>query len=135
VEFRAALYESERREIEFGASRFMTLRFEPRRLSTYRGPGKGYFWAAVGATGAAAITGAALGAMALSARDSGRERAERYLDTRDDAQRTRTLALAADAGFGAALVFGATAAVLYFVTDWSPRSQQGRVGEALHVEF
>jgi hypothetical protein len=136
VELRAPLYESERRELELGAAQATTLHFEPRRLSTYRGPNRGYFWAAVTATGVAAATGATFGGLAVAARSDGRERAELYLDTRDDARRTRTLALAADVGFGAAVLLGVTATVLYFVTDWSPRSQQGRnTGQGLRLEF
>jgi tetratricopeptide (TPR) repeat protein len=133
VEFRAALYEAERRDVDMSAGRVTTLRFEPRRLSTYRGPGKGFFWTAVGATGAAAAAGTTLGIMALSARNEGRERAELYLDTTGDARRTRTLALAADTGFSAAIVFGVTATVLYFVTDWGRPAQQART--KLHLEF
>ena len=52
------------------------------------------------------------GFMALSAREQGQKNADLYQDTQPDAERTRHLALAADIGFGAAVVFGATVAFL-----------------------
>lgn len=126
VELKAALHETERRDVDLGAARATRLHFEPRSLSTYRGPGKGYFWAAVGASGAGVVTGATFGVMALGARKDGQEQADLFQGTEEESRRTRNRALAADVGFGAALVFGVTATVLYFVTDWSSRGQQGQ---------
>jgi tetratricopeptide (TPR) repeat protein len=119
VEVRAELYESQRREVLLSAGQVEIARFQLQRLSTYAGPPPTYFWVAVGLTGVATVAGATAGSMALSARTQGRERAALHLDTQADAERTQRLALAADVGFGAAVVFGATATVLYFVTDWS----------------
>jgi hypothetical protein len=118
VEIRAERYESQRREVTLNAGQRHIDRFQLRRLSTNAGPRPAYFWVAVGLTGVAAIVGTTAGLQALSARERGRDRAALYLDTQDDAERTRRWALASDAGFGAALLFGATATVLYFVTDW-----------------
>lgn len=126
VEVRAHLHEAERRDVALGAGKVTVLYFAPRRLSTYRGPPRGYFWAALGASGVAAATGATLGVLALDARNEGRAQARLYRDTTDEARQTRNLALAADASFGAALVFAATAAVLYFVTDWAPAAPTRR---------
>jgi len=116
VEVRADHYEAARREVQLNPGHTHVDRFEMQLL--YQGPPRGYFWAAVGLTGAATVAGATAGFMALSARAQGRQNADLYQDTQPDAERTRHLALAADIGFGAAVVFGATATVLYFVTDW-----------------
>jgi tetratricopeptide (TPR) repeat protein len=121
VEVRADRHESQRREVQLNAGQVKTDRFQLQLLSTYAGPSPGYFWAAVGLTGAATVTGATAGFMALNARQQGVQQAELHLDTSEHAERTRRLALASDIGFGAAVVFGATATVLYFVTDW-PKS-------------
>jgi tetratricopeptide (TPR) repeat protein len=126
VELRAPLFESEKKELTLSGNGVTRVSFDPRPLSTYRGPDRAYFWGAVGASGVAAATGLTFGLMAVGARGDARQKAELYQDTDDDSRRTRNLALAADVGFGAALVFGITASVLYFVTDWSPRPQQGR---------
>jgi tetratricopeptide (TPR) repeat protein len=118
LEVHAERYESERREVTLNAGQRHVDRFQLRRLSMNAGPQPGYFWVAAGLTGVAVIVGTTAGFEALSARERGRDRAALYLDTQPDAQRTRRWALASDAGFGAALLFGATATVLYFVTDW-----------------
>lgn len=125
VEVRADRYGSQRREVQLVAGQARSEGFELRRLSTYAGPGRGYFWAATALTGAALVAGATFGVQALSASDAGQERAELYLDTRVQEERTGRWAVAADASFGAALVFGATATVLYFVTDWSEPGEPG----------
>lgn len=119
VEVRAALHEPQRFELQLGAAQTRTLRPELRRLSTYRGPSRVYFWTAAVAGGAALAAGATLGVLALSSRDEGEDRASVRLDTSEQSEHTRQLALAADLCFGGALLFGATASVLYFVTDWS----------------
>ena len=122
VEVRAQHHESQRRELQLNAGQLQVGRFQLQRLSTSTGPPPAYFWAAVGLTGVATVVGASAGVMALSARAQGRERAGLYLDTQADADRTRRWALASDVGFGSAVLFGATATVLYFVTDW-PKSE------------
>jgi len=119
VEARAELHESQRREIQLGAGQQLQLRFELERLSANTGPRPTYFWAATTLTGAALVTGTVFGVLALSARQDGRERAAYYLDSQADADRTRNYALAADIGFGSAALLGASATVLYFITDWS----------------
>jgi PEGA domain-containing protein len=126
VELRADRYESQRREVQLSAGQLEIDRFQLRRLSTYAGPPPVYFWVAVGLTGAATVAGATAGFMALNAREQGREQAALYLDTQADAERTRHLALASDIGFGAAALFGATATVLYFVTDWEHSGARAR---------
>jgi len=103
-------------------------RFELQRLSTSTGPPPAYFWVAVGLTGVATVVGTSAGLMALNAHEQGRERAALYLDTAAEAERTRHLALASDVGFGAAVLFGATATVLYFVTDWPKPEGHARPG-------
>jgi len=121
VEVRAADHEAQRRELQLSAGQLQVGRFQLQRLSTNVGPSPAYFWTAVGLTGAAMVVGASAGFSALSARGQGRDRAALYLDTQEDAERTRRWALTSDVAFGAAVVFGATATVLYFVTDW-PKS-------------
>ena len=119
VELRAALYEPQRLELRLDPMQVRSVRFELQRLSTYRGPSRSYFWAAVGVTGAAAIAGTVFGVMALDSHSDGEERADLIVDTSEQSERTRRRALAADACFGGALVFGVTATILYFVSDWS----------------
>ena len=118
VEVRAERYESLRREVQLNAGQVTVDRFQLHSLSTYTGPPSGYFWAAVALTSAATVAGASAGLMALNARQQGLRQAELHLDTSDQAEKTRHLAMASDIGFGAAVVFGATATVLYFITDW-----------------
>lgn len=120
VEVRADLYGAERREVQLKSGSSVVLRFEPQRLSTYRGPSPGFFWASAGLTAAAAVTGAAFGMMALSAHREGVTRAQASLDTSSQEQRARDWALAADIGFASSILLGTTATVLYFVTDWTP---------------
>jgi hypothetical protein len=127
VELRAAQYEAQQREVQLGPTQVVALRFALRRLSTYRGPPRAYFWGAAAVSSVAAVAGVTFGLMALDASADGRERASLRLDTSEDAERTRQLALAADVCFGTALLFGATAGVLFFVTEWSdaPRPASG----------
>jgi hypothetical protein len=63
--------------------------------------------------------------LALRSHDDGSERADLHLDTSQQSERARNQALAADVCFGGALLFGAAATVLYFVTDWSPERPRG----------
>ena len=118
IEIRAASYESQRLDVQLDAGQRHVDSVRLQRLSLNTGARPGYFWTAVSLTAVAAIVGTAAGLTALSASERGQQRANLYLDTQADAQRTRRWALAADASFGAAVVFGATATVLYFVTDW-----------------
>ena len=124
VEARAELHESQQREVQLGAGQQLPLRFELARLSANTGPRPTYFWAATTLTGAALVTGTVFGVLALTAREDGRERAGYYLDSQAEADRTRNYALAADIGFGGAALLGASAAVLYFITDWSSVRRQ-----------
>jgi tetratricopeptide (TPR) repeat protein len=119
VEVRAALFETQRREVQLGAAQVHRLRFDLQRLSTYRGPSRGYFWTAAGLSAAAAAAGATFGLLALDASSDGREKASLSVDSSEESDRTRQLSLAADICFGTAVLFGATAGVLFFVTDWS----------------
>jgi len=120
VEARAALHESSRQEVQLAAGEVLEIRFAPQRLSTNTGPRPGYFWATAAFTGAAVASGTVFGVLALSARQDGRARADYYLDAQTEAERTRRYALAADIGFGSAALLGATATLLYFITDWTP---------------
>lgn len=152
VEARAALHESPRQEVQLAAGQVLGLRFVLPRLSTNTGPRPGYFWATTALTGAAVVGGTVFGFLALSASEDGRARADYYLGAQTEAERTRRYALAADIGFGSAALLGATATVLYFITDWteptpsrsrgSSRSRpsialtpQGGAGTALRVVF
>ena len=129
VELRAAGHEVERLRVRIAAQQTRTLRRDLRRLSAITGPSRGYFWAAAGASAASAVAGTVLGVLALRSQSEGRERADLHLDTSAQSERARKQSLAADACFGGALVFGAAATVLYFVTDWSPpapRSESAR---------
>lgn len=130
VEARAELRESMRREVRLSAGEQLRLYFEPKRLSTYTGPSPRYFWATTALTGVAVLAGATFGALALSARESGRERAAYYLDTQAEARRTRRYALAADIAFGAAALLGTSATVLYFITDWGPPTETRGAGQS-----
>ncbi|HEY3496100.1 MAG TPA: tetratricopeptide repeat protein [Polyangiaceae bacterium] len=124
IEIRAPLYEAERREIALQPGGGEALTFELRRLSTYQGPSRAYFWTAVGLTGASLVAGTTLGLMAVSSHEEGQARAGVSLDTGEIADRARHQAVAADVCFGAAVLFGATATVLYFVTDWSDTGER-----------
>jgi tetratricopeptide (TPR) repeat protein len=124
VELRAPRYESERREVAFDPGGARELSFELRRLSTYKGPSRAFFWTAVGLSGATAVAGTTFGLLALSSNQEGQAKADVSLDTSEISERARKQALAADICFGAAVVFGATATVLYFVTDWSETSER-----------
>jgi hypothetical protein len=121
VEVRAAGYEAERLEIQIAARQTRVLRPKLRQLSSITGPSPAYFWIAAGAGAASAVAGATFGILALGSQNEGLERSEMHLDTSEQSERTRKQALAADACFGGALLFGAAATVLYFVTDWSDR--------------
>lgn len=129
VEARAALHESPRQEVQLAAGQMLALRFEPQRLSANTGPRRGYFWATTALTGAAVASGTVFGLLALSARQDGRARADYYLDTQAEAERTRRYALAADISFGSAALLGATATVLYFITDWTPEQPPPSKGQ------
>jgi tetratricopeptide (TPR) repeat protein len=128
VELRAAMYEPQRFEVQLGARQTQTLRVNLQKLSTYRGPPTTYFWVATAASGVALAAGATLGVMAVRSHEEGSEINSLHLETAQHSERTRQLALAADACFGAALLFGATATVLYFVTDWSDQRKPARSG-------
>ena len=126
VEVRAGSYESQRREVQLNAGQLQVDRFELQRLSVNAGPPPAYFWGALGLAGVATAVGATAGLKALNAREQGRHQSSLFLDTAPDAERTRRWALTADVGFGAAALFGATATVLYFVTDWQRPGAPGR---------
>jgi tetratricopeptide (TPR) repeat protein len=128
VEARAALHESPRKEVQLAVGQMLELRFEPQRLSTNTGPRPGYFWATTALTGAAMVSGTVFGLLALSARQDGQARAQYYLDAQQEAERTRSYALAADISFGSAALLGASATVLYFITDWTPGQPQPSKG-------
>ena len=117
VELRASLYESQRMEVHAAAGQSQSIRFAPRRLSTYEAPDRAYFWVALGLTGAAVGVGTVFGIRALAANDAGEDKARAFLASEAEAERARELSLAADVSFGAAALFGAASLVLHFVTD------------------
>lgn len=117
VELRASLYESQRMEVHAAAGQTQSIRFAPRRLSTYEAPSRAYFWVALGLTGAAVGMGSVFGIKALAANDAGEDKARAFLPSEAEAEHARDFSLAADVSFGAAVVFGAASLVLHFVTD------------------
>jgi tetratricopeptide (TPR) repeat protein len=127
VELRAALYESVRREVTVAAGS-LELRFELQGLSRYVGPPTVIFWVGVGLTTAALVTGTVLGANALAKQSSAkaRERQDPFLNTREDEDGVKRLALGADIAFGAAVLLGVSTAVVFFLTDWKQDDARGR---------
>jgi tetratricopeptide (TPR) repeat protein len=119
LELRAAQHETERRELQLSAGETTGVSVMLRKLSTYSGPPRGYFWASLVATGASVVAGSVFGALALSAHADAEDDASLHLQPGDAADRAQSMSVAADVCFGAAGVLGAASTVLYFVTDWS----------------
>jgi hypothetical protein len=125
VEIRAEGYVEQRREVQLAAREEQALSFELVALAEeYRGISSTYFWGGVGLAAAGAIAGTVLGVLALSARsevDSILEDPLRMYDgglLEDKKRQIQNLALAADIGFGAAVLFATTSVILAFFTDW-----------------
>lgn len=125
IEIKAKGYESVRQEITLAAGQTKSLSFELTRLSTQHGPHPAYFATALGLSATALITGGVLGSLALSEHQAGQRVKDDGGNPEPYGERASDLALAADVAFGSALVFGASATLLYFVTDWDSEHEPG----------
>lgn len=126
VELRAALHEAVRREVKLATGSTVRLGFELERLSQYSGLSSGYFWTFAGLTVTAMGVGVGLGVAALHADavDESRVRRNRFLITQKEADGVQQLARTADIAFVGAAVFGASAIVLFFLTEWGEQRPQ-----------
>ena len=120
IELRAPLRESKRRDVNLAAGSAGRLVFELEELSQYSGLGPGYFWTFAGLTVVAVGIGASFGIAALDADADGAARAlqNRFLNTEQDEDAVKRTARVADIAFIGAAVLGASATVLFFLTDW-----------------
>lgn len=125
VELRLRGYVPEQQQVQVAARATTTVSFTLARLSDeYKGIQPWLFWTSGGLALAAVIGGVVVGVLALTESQSLRARRDdvtnpdRFLITDADNQRVRSLALTADILFGGAVLFGATAFTLAFLTDW-----------------
>ena len=123
VEVRAPGYVPAQQEVQVPPRSEQTVAFELTRLADeYRGLSPVYFWGSTGLAVVALGLGVTFGLMASaehsSLEDMAADPARRWLVTDEDNARVARLALIADIGFGAAVLFAATAMVLAFQTDW-----------------
>ena len=130
VELRAELRQPSRLEVQVGARETLRVRFDLQPLSNYRGLPPTYFWVGVGLSAAALGVGAILGANALDQSNSASELGPLHVEDPHAAGHVKDLALAADIGFGTAVVFGVTTTVLFFLTDWGDGEHEPRNGGA-----
>jgi tetratricopeptide (TPR) repeat protein len=132
IELRAPGHVPGRQQVEIAARQRLDVRFELERVSDYRGLSPWLFWSSVGVAAACAVAGGVFGTIALVDRGDLQSRVsaggeDAFLVTREDNARLRRLAFTADAFFGGAALFGATALVLAFLTNWgSGESEQAR---------
>ncbi len=129
VEIRAEGHVPARQEVRVPARDERTLTFTLERLAEeYRGINQGYFWAFTALTVVAAITGIALGVVAMNEHDrvstQARDEVRRWDLTQDDVDHITHLALGADLLYGTAGLFAVTAVVLAFLTDWGGRREE-----------
>jgi hypothetical protein len=118
VEVRARAHEPLRRQVQVVARTSQSVHFELQPLPQYHGVPRVYFWTGVSLTGAALVTGAALGLRALGKHKDAEAREREELATVGDERPYRSLALASDLAFGTAALFGVGSTVLFFLTDW-----------------
>lgn len=130
IELRAELRESARLEVQVAARQDVRVTFVLKPLSDYRGLSPTYFWIGAGISVAALSVGAILGANALEQSNSARERGPEHIKDQAAKDRVNKLALGADVCFGAALVFGVTSTVLFFLTDWDGGEREAQPGTA-----
>lgn len=125
VEVRATGFEVERQEVQLPARETRALTFELAALAEeYEGTHPALFYGSVGVAGAALVGGVVLGVMARTARNrvddanaaGGSEAIT--IATQAERDRIRGLSIGADALFGSALLFGATALILGFTTNF-----------------
>jgi tetratricopeptide (TPR) repeat protein len=125
VQLRLRGYAPEQQQVQVAARSRTEVTFTLARLSDeYKGIDPWLFWTSGGVSVACAIGGAIVGVLALTESQSLQARAndlsnpDRFLITAADNDRVKTLALTADILFGSALLFGATAFTLAFLTNW-----------------
>jgi hypothetical protein len=118
IELRARAHEPARREVRVVPRTSQTLHFELEPLPEYRGVHRAYFWTGVGVTGAALVTGGALGLRALGEKKDAQALNEEDLATVKEERKYQNLALASDIAWGATALFAVGSMVLFFVTDW-----------------
>jgi tetratricopeptide (TPR) repeat protein len=125
VEVRATGFEVERQEVQLPARETRALTFELAALAEeYEGTSPVLFYGSVGVAGAALVGGVALGIVARAARNrvdaanaAGGAQAI-TIATQAERDRIRGLSIGADVLFGSALLFGATALILGFTTNF-----------------
>jgi tetratricopeptide (TPR) repeat protein len=137
IELRARAHESARREVRVVPRASQSLHFDLQPLPAYHGVHRAYFWAGVGVTSAALLTGGALALRALSVEKDAEALNRRELATVEDERKYKNLALASDLAFGTAALFAVGSTVLFFLTDWGKaRSEETRPdARDVHVSF
>jgi tetratricopeptide (TPR) repeat protein len=125
VELRMRGFVPEQQQVQVAARSRTEISFTLEQLSEeYRGIDAWVFWSSGGVAVACALGGAVVGVLALTESQSLQAKRddltnpERFLITEADNERVKTLALTADVLFGGAVLFGATAVTLAFLTDW-----------------
>jgi len=125
VELRLRGYVPASQQVQVAARSRTPITFTLEQLSEqYKGISPWLFWASGGVAVACALGGAIVGILALTESQSLQKRADdvtnpdRFLVSDADNDSVRTLALTADILFGGALLFGATAFTLAFLTNW-----------------
>jgi hypothetical protein len=125
VELRMRGYVPEQQQVQVAARSRTEIAFTLEQLSEeYRGIDAWLFWSSGGVAVACALGGAIVGILALTESQSLQAKRddltnpERFLITEADNERVQTLALTADVLFGGAVLFGATAVTLAFLTNW-----------------
>lgn len=125
VELRLRGYVPEQQQVQVAARSRTDLTFTLERLSDeYKGISPLLFWISGGVAVACLIGGAVVGTLALTESQDLQNRRDdvtnpdRFLITEADNESVRTLALTADILFGGAVLFGATAFTLAFLTNW-----------------
>jgi len=129
LEARARGYEPSREELRVAPRTTHTLDLTLSPLPQYHGIPPHYFWAGVGLTAAALVTGTAFGARAVRQHRQAEERVDEGLVTPADNHTLDRLKVSADVCFGAAALFGVSTLVLFFVSDLRiPRTDDERPG-------
>jgi tetratricopeptide (TPR) repeat protein len=125
VELRMRGFVPEQQQVQVAARSRTEVSFTLEQLSEeYRGIDAWVFWSSGGVAIACALGGAVVGVLALTESQSLQAKRddltnpERFLITEADNERVQTLALTADVLFGGAVLFGATAVTLAFLTNW-----------------
>ena len=125
VELRLRGYVPEQQQVQVAARATTNVSFTLARLSDeYKGIAPWLFWSSGAVAAATAVAGGVVGFLALSASSDLQARRDdvtnpdRFLITDADNQHVTSLALTADILFGSAVLFGATAFTLAFLTNW-----------------